>query len=103
MNLSGHSLSQIGLWKHKNALAKVAPMGSSLVSTLANAFLCFHNQIWLNECPDEFKPVYHRRYVDDIFVLFRSPVHLGKFQNYLNSKPRNIRFTCEKEHNNSMP
>ena len=58
---------------------------------------------WLNECPDEFKPVYYRRYVDDIFVLFRSPVHLEKFQNYLNSKHRNIRFTCEKEHNNSMP
>ena len=24
-------------------------------------------------------------------------------QNYLNSKHRNIRFTCEKEHNNPMP
>ena len=64
--------------------------------TLANAFLCFHEQIWLNECPDEFKPAYYRRYVDDIFVLFRSPDHLEKFKNYLNSKHRNIRFTCEK-------
>ena len=26
-----------------------------------------------------------------------------KFQNYLKSKQRNIRFNCEKEHNNSMP
>ena len=49
-------------------------MGSPLSPTLANAF--FHEQIWLNECPDEFKPVYYRRYVDDIFVLFRSPDHL---------------------------
>ena len=64
--------------------------------TLANAFLCFHEQIWLNECPDEFKPAYYRRYVDNIFVLFRSPDHLEKFKNYLNSKHRNIRFTCEK-------
>ena len=39
-------------------------------------------------------------YVD---VLFRSPVHLEKFYNYLNSKHRNIRFACEKEHNNFMP
>ena len=78
-------------------------MGSALGPTLANAFLCFHEQIWLNERPDEFKPVYYRRYVDDIFVLFRSPDHLEKFRNYLNSKQRNIRFTCEKEHNNSAP
>ena len=78
-------------------------MASPLSPTVANVFLCFHEQIWLNECPDEFKPVYYRRYVDDIFVLFRSPVHLEKFKNYLNSKHRNIRFTCEKEHNNSMP
>ena len=60
-------------------------------------------QIWLNECHDEFKPVYFRRYVDDIFVLFCSPVYLEKFQNYSNAKHRNIRFTCEKEHNISMP
>ena len=70
--------------------------------TLANAFLCFHEQIWLNECPDEFKPAYYRRYVDDIFVLFRSPDHLEKFKNYLSSKYRNIRFICKKEQNNSM-
>ena len=46
-------------------------MGSPLGPILANAFLCFHEQIWLNECTDEFKPAYYRRYVDDIFfVLF---------------------------------
>ena len=78
-------------------------MGSPLDPTLANAFLCFHEQIWLNECPDEFKPAYYGRYVDNIFVLFRSPDHLEKFKNYLISKYRNIRFTCEKEQNNSMP
>ena len=77
-------------------------MGSPLGLILANAFLCFHEQIWLNECPDEFKPLYYRRYVEEIFVLFRSSVHLEKFQNYLNSKHGNIRFTCEKENNNFM-
>ena len=53
-------------------------MGSPLGPTLANTFLYFHEQIWLNECPDEFKPVYYRKYVDDIFILFRSPVYLEK-------------------------
>ena len=77
-------------------------MRSPLGPTLANAFLYFHEQIWLNECPDESKREYYRRYVDDIFVLFRSPDDLENFKN-LNSKHRNIRFTCEKEQNNSMP
>ena len=78
-------------------------MGYSLGPTLANVFLCLHGQIWLNECLDEFKSVHYRRYVDDIFFLFRSPVRLEQFQNYLNSKHRNIRFTCEREHSNSLP
>ena len=54
-------------------------MGSPLGPDLANAFLCFHEQIWLNDCPEDFKPVYYRRYVDDIFALFRSPDHLEEF------------------------
>ena len=77
-------------------------MGSLVGPTLANAFLCFYEQIWLNECPDEFKTVYYGRYVGDIIVLFHSLDHLEKFKNYVNSKHRNIRFTCEKERNNSM-
>ena len=78
-------------------------MGSPLGLTLTNAFSCFHEQIWLNECPDEFKPAYYRRHVDDAFVLFRSPDRLEKLKNYLNSKHINIKFTCEKEQNNVMP
>ena len=58
-----------------------AARGSPLGPTLANAFLCFHEQIRLNECPDEFKPVYYRRYIDGMFVLVCSPVHLKKFRN----------------------
>ena len=62
-------------------------MGSPLGATLANAFLCFHEQVWLKKCPDQFKPVYYKRYADDIFVLFRSPDHLEKFKNYLTQGP----------------
>ena len=52
--------------------------------------------------PDDFKPVYYRRYVDDIFALFRSPDHLEKSTDYLNSKHKNIKFTYEKESTNSL-
>ena len=72
-------------------------MGSPLGPSLANVFLCFHEQVWLNDCQEDFKPVYHRRYVDDIFALFCSPDHLENFTNYLNSKHKNIGFTYEKK------
>ena len=72
-------------------------MGSPLGPSLANVFLCFHEQVWLNDCQEDFKPVYHRRYVDDIFALFCSPDHLENFTNYLNSKHKNSGFTYEKK------
>ena len=34
-----------------------------LVPTLANAFLCSHEQIWLNEYPGYFKLLYDRKYI----------------------------------------
>ena len=78
-------------------------MGSRLGPSLANAFLCFDEQICLNDSPEDFKPVYYRRYVDVIFALFPSPDHLEKFTNYLNSKQKDIKFVFEKESNNSLP
>ena len=46
-------------------------MGSLLGPSLANAFLCHHETKWFNDCPEKFKPVFYKRYVDDIFVLFK--------------------------------
>ena len=48
-------------------------MGSPLGPTLANIFPCYHETMWLKICPKSFKPVYYKRYVDDIFVLFEKP------------------------------
>ena len=45
-------------------------MGSPLQLTLANVFLCYHEKMWLQNCPSEFKFVIYRRYVDDTFLLF---------------------------------
>ena len=77
-------------------------MGSTLDHTLANAFLCHYGKICLNECPSQFKPVVCRRYVDDIFVPFKSEEHLKRFVNYMNSKHKNIKFNFETEDSNKF-
>ena len=48
-------------------------MGSPLVLSLGNAFLAHYEQIWLNDSPDEFKPVYQTcgRYI--CFISISSP------------------------------
>ena len=77
-------------------------MGSPLGPILANVFLCFHEQIWLDNCPVEFKPLLYRRFVDHTFLLFRSKEHMEKFRLYLNCLHPNIKFTSEIEENNSI-
>ena len=47
---------------------------------------------WLRDCPNDFKPVFYRRYVDDIFALFSSPDHADKFNEYLSSKHSQHKF-----------
>ena len=56
------------LYKQIDGVAMGSPFGPSL----ANAFLCHYEKIWLNEGPSEFKPVVYSRYVDDIIVLLKS-------------------------------
>ena len=58
-------------------------MGSPLGPTFANIFLCFYEQIWLENCPVEFKPVVYRRYVNDTFLLFRYHEHIENFEHIL--------------------
>ena len=60
-------------------------------------FFVIMKKTWLNEYPSQFKPVVYRRYVDDIFVLFKSKEHVKLFVNYMNSKHKNIKFTFETE------
>ena len=72
-------------------------MGSPLGPALANIFMCNFENKWLKNCPDSLKPVFYRRYVDDIFVLFSSLDQAEKFKKYLSSKHPNINFSLEKE------
>ena len=72
-------------------------MGLPLSPTMANVFLCHHEQDWLENCPAHFRPVYFRRYMDDTFTLFRHEDHVQQFLDYLNSKHSNMVFTSEIE------
>ena len=74
-----------------------AATGSPLGPVLANNFICSFESKWLRDCPNDFKAVFCRRYIDDIFVLFSSPDHANKFRDYLSSKHHNINFSIEKE------
>ena len=78
-------------------------MGSPLGPALANIFMCSFENKWLRDCPNDFKPVFYRRYIDDIFVLFSSPDHADKFREYLSSKHPNIKFSIEKEEDGCLP
>ena len=53
----------------RNLLDDVA-MGSPLGPALDNIFMYSFESKWLKECPHSVKPVFYKRYVGDIFVLF---------------------------------
>ena len=77
-------------------------MGSPLGPTLANIFLVHYERKWLDQCPLQFKPEYYRRYVDDLFLMFKEKDHVKKFLRYLNSRHPNIKFTHEEENENKI-
>ena len=87
------------LYKQKDNVA----MGSPLGITMANVFLSFCEMKWLEQCPNEFKPVFYRRYVDNIVVLFESAEHLSKFHAYLNTCHPNMSFSFEQEIDDKLP
>ena len=78
-------------------------MGSPLGPLLANIFMCHAESKWLEDCPEHFRPLLYRRYVDDILLVFRTEAHAKPFLEYLNSRHCNIKFTCESEHNGVLP
>ena len=83
------------LYKQIDGVAMLSPLGPSL----ANRFLAYNEQNWLHSYPLEYRPLYYRRYNDDIFVLFKLSDHVKQFQSYLNSCHVNISFTIDTEQN----
>ena len=70
--------------------------------TLANIFLCYHKSNWMKDCPKDFKPVYYKRYVDDIFFRFNKLEHARFFLEFINKKHKNMKFSIETEINGSL-
>ena len=77
-------------------------MGLSFGPTLANVFLCHYKKLQLDYPPPEFNPVIYRRYVDHIFVQFKSKDHLLLFTRYMNTRHKKLKFTFDFEQNNSL-
>ena len=77
-------------------------MGSPLGPGLANVFMSSFENKWLKDCPHGLKPVFYRRYVNDIFVLFFFLDQAEKFKKCLSSKHPNINFSLEKENDGRM-
>ena len=70
-------------------------MGSPLVPPLTDIFLCYHESNCLKNCLKDFKLVYYKRYVYDIFVLFNKPEHVHIFLVHINKKHKNKKFSVE--------
>ena len=98
-SLDNHFLFDGEIYKQIDGVA----MGSPLGPTLAMAFMCYMEELWLADCPLEFKPLFYKRYVDDSFLIFKSRDQIEKFLNYLNNKHSNIKFTSDIEENNALP
>ena len=62
----------------------------------------FHEQNWIEQATN-VKPIFYKRYVDDIFAIFESESDADAFYSYLNTRHENIKFTFEKEKDNKLP
>ena len=76
-------------------------MGSPLAPVLANLFLGHHGHSWLSKYKGPSIQFY-RRYVDETFCLFNNEHDAFLFFDVLNSQHDNIKFTMEKESNNTL-
>ena len=47
--------------------------------------------------------LHYKRYVDDIFCLFKTEIEVEKFYSFINCQHPNIKFTLEKEQNKTLP
>ena len=71
-------------------------MGLPLAPLLANWFVSkIERGILSDKKHDRYKPVFYRRYVDDIFAIFNNPADRDSFLDALNSAHPNLSFTME--------
>ena len=63
--------------------------------------MCFHESKWLNEY-NLNKAKFYLSYVDDILAAFNNKQNSLDFLHFLNNRHGNIKFTIEKQSNQSM-
>ena len=97
--LDTHFVFDKKLFKQIDGMA----MGSPLGPTFANIFMCHMEELFLEQCPVAFKPIFYKRYVDDTFVLFRDQSHADLFFNFINGFHPNIEFSMDTENNDQLP
>ena len=68
-------------------------MGLPIGPTLASPFLCYYEKLWLGICLPDFKPIIYRRYVDYIFVSFKSKDNLLSFVRYIITRHKHLKLT----------
>ena len=76
-------------------------MGSPLAPILANLFLGFHEETWLNNF-NKADILLYRRYVDDTFCVFKNERDAMSFFEFINSQHPNIKFTFEKQNDGKL-
>lgn len=79
-------------------------MGSPLSGLLADVYLNFYeNTYLLNNNIYANKIIFYSRYVDDTFIIFDGTLRqVDSFKNFLNGINKNIQFTIETEHENTI-
>ena len=58
--------------------------------------------MWLKDYPKFFRPVYYKRYVEDMFVLFEKPEQVLRFVKCMNKRNKNIKVSFDSEQDNSF-
>ena len=61
----------------------------------------YHEKDWI-EKTRVAKPVFYKRYVDNIFVVFEFELDAETFHTYLNTKHKNIKFQNIKQIENKL-
>ena len=57
---------------------------------------------YLDECNNSYKPLFYKRYVDDILAAFQHEYQAQQFLQYINQIHPSLKFTIDTEHNNSL-
>ena len=67
--------------------------------------LCFHEEMWIENCPSTSKPSFYRCHINDCFLLFHLPKHIPLILNYSTSINSILTSTLlfKNEPNSSIP